>query len=89
LLEVLDASIRDNKMSATPPDLAEPTTPREEYLKENIDSEFYPKVVNSQDYHKRKAFILSSLEKLEEKVSKSAKTYDEMEKLNYIVREKA
>lgn len=43
----------------------------------------------SDEYYRRKKLILMNLEKLQKKVEKSAKNYDEYAKLKFIMLEKA
>lgn len=44
---------------------------------------------SSEEYYRRKRLILANLERLEKKVEKHAKSYDDYERLRFIMMEKA
>lgn len=56
---------------------------------ESIDKEYYKRVHTSEDYYKRKRLILQNLDRLQKKVEVSAKSYDDFNKMRFIVMEKA
>jgi len=44
---------------------------------ESIDQEYYTRIKTSEDFYKRKRLILANLDKLQAKVEKQAKNYDD------------
>ena len=56
---------------------------------ETIDQEYYKRITNSEDYYKRKKLILLNLDRLQKKIEKNAKHFDDYERLRYIMLEKA
>ena len=68
--------------------MAQLTEQDKEFI-ENIDKEYYKRVHTSEDYYKRKKLILYNLDKLQKKMEKVAKNYDDFVKLKFIMMEKA
>jgi hypothetical protein len=56
---------------------------------EQIDEEYYTRVKSSDDFYRRKRLILMNLDKLQAKVEKQAKNFDDYQKLRFIMLERA
>ena len=56
---------------------------------EQVDEEYYTRVKSSDDFYRRKRLILMNLDKLQAKVEKQAKNYDDYQKLRFIMLERA
>ena len=54
-----------------------------------VDKEYYKRVKTSDEFYRRKKLILANLDKLQSKVEKQAKNYDDYAKLKFIVLQKA
>lgn len=81
----LDREIKKNREAA----LEKSMTAEDKEFVEMIDQEYYKRVKTSDEFYRRKKLILKNLEKLQKKVERQAKNYDEYAKLRFIVLEKA
>ena len=56
---------------------------------EQMDQEYFTRVKSSDSFYRRKNLILQNLQRLEKKVEPLARSFDDFQKLKFIVLEKA
>ena len=81
----LEAQARKDREQA----LALSMTAEDREFVEMVDQEYYKRVKTSDEYYRRKKLILKSLERLQKKVERQARNYDDYARLKFIMLEKA
>lgn len=81
----LEAQIRKDRENA----LELSMTKEDKEFVEMVDQEYYKRVKTSDEFYRRKKLILANLDKLQQKVEKQAKNFDDYSKLKFIVLQKA
>ena len=90
ILRRLEKEIEANKFDGTGKTKGEVALSKaDREFVEQVDKEYYKRVNNSEEYYQRKKLILRNLDRLQRKVEKSAKHFDDYERLRFVMLQKA
>lgn len=91
MLKQLEEELLLNKSMDLPSDMSiiEKLSEEDRKFVEEIDQEYYTRVKSSDTFYRRKSLILQNLQKLHAKVEDKARTFDDYQKMKFIILEKA